>query len=108
MKALVLGEHGDLEQLSVVADHPRPQLAPGHVVLKVTASAYNYHDLFTVKGMPGIKVPLPIVPGLDLAGEVTEIAEDVTGWQPGDRVLVQDRKSTRLNSSHVAISYADF
>lgn len=91
MKALVLDEHGDLEQLSVVADHPRPQLAPGHVVLKVTASAYNYHDLFTVKGMPGIKVPLPIVPGLDLAGEVTEIAEDVTGWQSGERVLVHPR-----------------
>ncbi|ROR73092.1 quinone oxidoreductase family protein [Bogoriella caseilytica] len=91
MKALVLSEHGDLDQLTVVDDHPRPQLAAGHVVLKVTASSYNYHDLFTVNGMPGIKVPLPIVPGLDLAGEVTEVAEDVSGWQAGDRVLVHPR-----------------
>lgn len=91
MNALVLTEHGGLDQLSVVSDHPRPQLQPGHVVLKVTASAYNYHDLFTVKGMPGIKVPLPIVPGLDLAGEIAEVAEDVTGWHAGERVLVHPR-----------------
>lgn len=91
MKALVLGEHGDLDQLALVDDHPRPQLVPGHVVLKVTASSYNYHDLFTVNGMPGIKVPLPIVPGLDLAGEVSEVAEDVQDWKAGDRVLVHPR-----------------
>src|SRR5690606_39876713 len=32
-------------------------------------------------------------------------ANYVGGWEPAVRVLVLDRKSTRLNSSHVKISY---
>jgi alcohol dehydrogenase len=38
--------------------------------------------------MPGIKVPLPIVPGLDLAGEIAEVGPGVSGWAVGDAVLV--------------------
>ena len=64
MKALVLKQHGGLENLEVVTDHPRPQADEGHVVIRVRASSFNYHDVFTVKGMPGIKVPLPVVIGL--------------------------------------------
>jgi len=54
----------------------------------VRASSFNYHDVFTMRGMPGIKVPLPVVIGLDMAGEITEVGAGVTGWKPGDRVLV--------------------
>jgi len=41
-----------------------------------------------VRGMPGIKVPLPVVIGLDMAGEIAEIGPGVSGWKIGDRVLV--------------------
>jgi NADPH:quinone reductase-like Zn-dependent oxidoreductase len=92
MKALVLSAHGDLDQLKVVTDKPIPQAASGHVVLRVGASSFNYHDVFTVRGMPGIKVPLPVVIGLDLAGTISEIGEGVTGWAVGDRVLVNPLK----------------
>ncbi|WP_197707165.1 zinc-binding dehydrogenase [Orrella dioscoreae] len=88
MKALVLNAHGGLDQLHVVSDKPVPAIAPGQVVVRVGASSFNYHDVFTVQGMPGIKVPLPVVIGLDLAGTVTEVGEGVTGWKAGDRVLV--------------------
>jgi alcohol dehydrogenase len=44
--------------------------------------------MFTVRGMPGIKVPLPVIIGLDMAGEVAEVGPGVTGWSPGVRVLV--------------------
>ena len=88
MKALVLRQHGGLEQLEVVADHPRPVAIEGHVVIRVRASSFNYHDVFTVRGMPGIKVPLPVVIGLDMAGEIVEVGANVAGWQTGDRVLV--------------------
>ncbi|MDQ2140972.1 zinc-binding dehydrogenase [Alcaligenaceae bacterium A4P071] len=88
MKALVLSEHGDLDQLKVVTDRARPQATEGHVVIRVKASSFNYHDVFTVKGMPGIKVPLPVIIGLDLAGEIVELGAGVTGWNVGDRVLV--------------------
>ncbi|WP_410014672.1 zinc-binding alcohol dehydrogenase family protein [Sodalis sp. RH24] len=92
MKALILEQHGDLDQLRVVNDKPRPVAAAGHVVVRVGASSFNYHDVFTVKGMPGIKVPLPVVIGLDLAGTITELGAGVEGWSVGDRVLVNPLK----------------
>ena len=87
MKALLLRQHGGLENLQV-GDHPVPKAAEGHVVIRVRASSFNYHDVFTVRGMPGIKVPLPVIIGLDMAGEIAEVGPGVRGWKPGDRVLV--------------------
>ena len=88
MKALVLKQHGGLENLTVIDDYRVPQAVDGHVVIRVRASSFNYHDVFTVKGMPGIKVPLPVIIGLDIAGEIAEIGPGVSGWKTGDRVLV--------------------
>ncbi len=88
MRALVLPRHGSLDELRLVQDHPVPRAVEGQVVVRVRASSFNYHDVFTVRGMPGIKVPLPVVPGLDLAGEIAAVGPGVTGWETGDRVLV--------------------
>ena len=88
MRALVLKTHGDLGNLELVRDYPIPQAVAGHVVIRVRASSFNYHDLFTVKGMPGIRVPLPVIIGLDMAGEITELGDGVANWNIGDRVLV--------------------
>ena len=88
MKALLLRKHGGLEELEVVTDYPMPRADAGHVVVHVRASSFNYHDVFTVRGMPGIKVPLPVVIGLDMAGEIVEIGPGVSNWKTGDRVLV--------------------
>jgi alcohol dehydrogenase len=88
MKALVLRQHGTLDNLEVVEDYPTPKATDGHVVIRVRAASFNYHDVFTVRGMPGIKVPLPVIIGLDMAGEIAELGADVTGWKTGERVLV--------------------
>jgi NADPH:quinone reductase-like Zn-dependent oxidoreductase len=88
MRALLLRKHGGLEELEVVSDYPVPAAVEGHVVIRVRASSFNYHDVFTVRGMPGIKVPLPVVIGLDMAGEIAEVGQGVAGWKVGDRVLV--------------------
>jgi NADPH:quinone reductase-like Zn-dependent oxidoreductase len=88
MKAVVLREHGGLDKLQYVTDFPDPVVTEGHVVIRVKATSFNYHDVFTVRGMPGIKVPLPMIIGLDMAGEILEVGHGVEGWKPGDRVLV--------------------
>jgi alcohol dehydrogenase len=88
MKAVVLREHGTLDKLEYVEDFPDPQAIEGHVVLRVRATSFNYHDVFTVRGMPGIKVPMPMIIGLDLAGEIVEVGPGVKDWKVGDRVLV--------------------
>src|SRR3981189_2042796 len=87
MKALILSEHGDVDSLKV-GEMLMPKAVPGHVVIRVRASSFNYHDVFTVKGMPGIKVPLPVVIGLDMAGCVAELGDNVEGWSVGARVLI--------------------
>ena len=90
MKAVVLHKHGSLDELQLVTDFPDPVVVEGHVVIRVGATSFNYHDVFTVRGMPGIKVPFPMIIGLDIAGEIVEIGAgaDVAGWKKGDRVLV--------------------
>ena len=89
MKAVVLEKHGGLEELKFVKDFPDPRVADGHAVVRVRATSFNYHDVFTVRGMPGIKVPLPMIIGLDLAGEILETGAGVDPkWKKGDRVLV--------------------
>jgi alcohol dehydrogenase len=98
MKALVLRRHGGLGDLEIVNDYPVPRPTNGHVVIRVRAASFNYHDVFTMRGMPGIKVPLPVVLGLDMAGEIAEIGDGVGGWKAGDRVLVNplDKKNGLL------------
>jgi NADPH:quinone reductase-like Zn-dependent oxidoreductase len=88
MKALVLQRHGGLQDLEVVTDYAMPKVKESHVVIRVRASSFNYHDIFTMRGMPGIKVPIPVIIGLDMAGEIAELGPGVTGWKAGDRVLV--------------------
>ena len=65
-----------------------PKPGDGEVVIRVRAASFNYHDVFTMRGMPGIKVPLPVVIGLDMAGEIAEVGAGVQRWKLGDRVLV--------------------
>ena len=88
MKAIVLYEHGGQDQLIYETDYRDPEIGPGDVLVRVKASSLNYHDVFTRRGMPGIKLGLPVIPGLDVAGEVAEIGPEVDGWNVGDRVLV--------------------
>lgn len=88
MRAVVLREHGGNDKLRYELDYPTPNAGEGDVVLRVRASSINYHDVFTRRGMPGVKVPLPVIIGLDVAGEIVEVGPGVEGWKAGDRVLV--------------------
>ena len=87
MKAAVVDAHGGPERLQIVGDFPDPVAGEGDVVVRVRASSLNYHDVFTRRGMPGIKVPLPVIMGLDVAGEIASVGPGVTDWTVGDRVL---------------------
>ncbi len=86
MKAMVLREHG-VGGLRYETDFPDPVPGTGEVVLRVRAAALNYHDVFTRRGMPGIRIPMPAIMGLDVAGEIAALGANVAGWKVGDRVL---------------------
>ena len=88
MRAAVLREHGGIENILIEEDFPEPELEPGWVRIAVKATSLNFHDLFSRRGMPGISLPLPLVIGSDIAGEVVEVADGVNGVSIGDRVLI--------------------
>ena len=88
MKAMVVRQHGGSEVMEFVPDFPDPTIGEGDVLIRVRASSLNYHDVFTRRGMPGIKIPMPLIMGLDVAGEIAEVGPGVEGWSAGDRVLV--------------------
>ena len=73
MKAAVVRAHGGHERLAFETDFPDPRPSEGDVVLAVKACSLNYHDVFTRRGMPGIRVPMPIIMGLDVAGEIAAL-----------------------------------
>ena len=88
MKAAVVREHGGPDRLNYETDFPDPAPREGDVIVAVKAASLNYHDVFTRRGMPGIKVPMPAIMGLDVAGEIAEVGAGVSGWKKGDRVVV--------------------
>jgi alcohol dehydrogenase len=88
MRAIVTYEHGGLDRMIYEAAYRDPVPGPGDVILRVRACTLNYHDVFTRKGMPGIRIPMPLILGIDVAGEVVEVGADVEGIPLGQRVLV--------------------
>jgi NADPH:quinone reductase-like Zn-dependent oxidoreductase len=85
MKAAVLHEFGGPEVLRY-EDVPDPHPRKDQVLIRVKACALNHLDLWVRKGLPGVK--LPHILGSDVAGEIVEVGEYVTGFQPGQRALV--------------------
>ena len=88
MRAAVTTGHGDRSQIAYRTDYPDPVAEAGEVVLRVAACSLNYHDIFTRRGMPGIRIPFPVIVGSDFAGEIIAVGAGVTAWRIGDRVLV--------------------
>jgi NADPH:quinone reductase-like Zn-dependent oxidoreductase len=85
MKAVLIHEFGGPEVLRY-EDVPDPKPRKDQALIRVKACALNHLDLWVRKGLPGVQ--LPHILGSDIAGEVVEVGEYVTGLAPGQRVLL--------------------
>jgi NADPH:quinone reductase-like Zn-dependent oxidoreductase len=85
MKAIVIHEYGGPEVLKY-EDLPDPRPRQDQVLVRVRACALNHLDVWVRKGIT--KSPLPHIPGSDVAGEIVEVGEWVTGLNAGQRVLL--------------------
>ncbi|HEX6361127.1 zinc-dependent alcohol dehydrogenase family protein [Actinophytocola sp.] len=83
MKAVVYAEYG---ATPVVAEVPAPACPDRGAVLEVRATGVCRSDWHAWRGHE--LVPLPHVPGHELAGVVAEVGAGVTRWRPGVRVTV--------------------
>jgi NADPH:quinone reductase-like Zn-dependent oxidoreductase len=73
-----------------LAERPDPAPAPDEVVVRIRAANVNPTDLSLRSGQARARMPdlqPPIVPGWDLAGEVTAVGSEARGYRPGDRVV---------------------
>lgn len=87
MKAAYFREHGGPEVLEV-GELAEPTAGPGEVIVEVHAVGLNHLDLWTRRGIPGLRLEMPHIGGCDVAGVVATVHETVSGWNPGDRVVV--------------------
>ncbi len=80
--------HGGPEVLEP-AELLEPQAGPGELLVRVRACALNHLDLWNRRGLPGRSLPLPHVLGNDSAGEISALGPGVSGFSPGQRVMLQ-------------------
>jgi NADPH:quinone reductase-like Zn-dependent oxidoreductase len=85
MKAVRIHQFGGPEVLTY-EDIADPQMRKDQVLVRVKACSLNHLDLWVRKGLPGVK--LPHILGSDIAGEIAEVGEYVTGFKAGQPVLV--------------------
>jgi NADPH:quinone reductase-like Zn-dependent oxidoreductase len=88
MKAFQLVAIGKPGQFQL-AEVPAPVPGPEEVVVRVRSCGLNHLDLWLEEGGLPIPIRLPRTPGCEVAGEVDTVGRRVTGWQRGDRVVVQ-------------------
>ncbi len=87
MRAVRIHEHGGPEVLRL-EDVPDPSVGPNDVRVRVRATSINHMDLWVRNGLPGVRVPLPMIPGVDAAGTVDTVGGAVEHVKAGDRVIV--------------------
>jgi len=86
VKALLSHEPGGPETLRL-EELPDPVPGAGELLVRVRACAINYPDVLIIEDKYQLKPPRPFAPGSEIAGEVIEVGEGVSGWSRGDRLI---------------------
>ncbi|MFB6155009.1 MAG: zinc-binding dehydrogenase [Haloferacaceae archaeon] len=87
MKAVQFTEHGGRDVIEY-GEFPDPEVGPNDVLVDVKAGSLNHLDVWTRKGLPGVDLDMPHVPGSDGAGVVEAVGSNVTRFEPGDHVAL--------------------
>ncbi|MFC4987983.1 zinc-binding dehydrogenase [Saliphagus infecundisoli] len=87
MQAVQFAGHGDTDVIEY-GDYPDPEVGSDEVLVEIRAGALNHLDLWVRRGMPGIDLEMPHVPGSDAAGVVREVGAEVSRFSAGDRAAL--------------------
>jgi NADPH:quinone reductase-like Zn-dependent oxidoreductase len=88
LRAAFIEVHGGPDVLRV-GELPDPVPGPGEALVRVRACALNHLDLWTRRGLPGLKLPFPHILGSDVAGEIVSLPGPAAGLAVGQRVMLQ-------------------
>ena len=84
-RAIVI-ERGESGSHAAYTTLSRDALPPGDVEVRVHYSGINYKDALAMTGRGAVVRQFPMVPGIDLAGEVIQSSD--ARWKPGDAVVL--------------------
>ena len=84
MKAIICEEFGPIDQLKF-DEMPDPVPNSNEVVIDAEAIGVNFPDGLLVQGLYQMKPPTPFVPGMELAGTISEAGEN-SGFEVGQKV----------------------
>lgn len=81
-----VGTHKAFERVDI----EEPKAGPGKVVIDVKAAGLCHSDVGILEDEKWLSTmkDLPVVPGHETAGVISEVGEGVTDWKVGDRVAV--------------------
>ena len=89
MRAMILNEYGDNAEFQLT-EIPQPAAEPGQVLVRVAATSVNPVDTM-IRQLGKENLPLspdlPAVLGMDFAGTIEAVGDDVSGFEPGDEVF---------------------
>ncbi|MGS0747070.1 NAD(P)H-quinone oxidoreductase [Halpernia sp. GG3] len=87
MKAIHITKSGGPEVLKL-QETPKPKPEKNQVLIKVKAAGVNRSDVITRQNTNtyGKNSPETLIPGLEVSGEITELGENVTDKNTGDKV----------------------
>src|SRR5918996_4062215 len=86
MTAIGIKTPGGPETL-VPEEREVPAPSAGEILVKVAAAGVNRPDVMQRQGLYPPPKGAPDIPGLEIAGEVVALGDNVTRWKPGDKVM---------------------
>ncbi|MBT6960236.1 MAG: NADPH:quinone oxidoreductase family protein [Rhodospirillaceae bacterium] len=93
MRAVVCHAFGSPHELTL-EEVASPIPKPDEVRVALQAWGLNYVDVLMIAGGYQLRPDLPFTPGLEAAGVIDKVGEDVEGYAVGDRVIVGLRPGT--------------
>jgi NADPH:quinone reductase-like Zn-dependent oxidoreductase len=94
VRAAVQRRYGHPRDVIRIEDVSAPEAGPEDLLIQVAAASVNALDWHLVTGTPrfarlsfGLTKPGRTIPGADVAGTVTEVGAEVSGFSPGDEVF---------------------
>ena len=91
MRAWQVAALGEPADVMGAVEAPLPEVGPGHLRVRVLATALNFPDVLMVRGHYQVRPDLPFTPGVEVCGEVLELGDGVAGFAVGDRVVGRRR-----------------
>jgi NADPH:quinone reductase-like Zn-dependent oxidoreductase len=90
MRAVTITKQGEpvADNVRVVDDWTEPSAAPGWLIVRTEASGLNHLDLYVGKGVRGLDLTYPRVPGADACGRVESVGDGVDPAWIGRRVVL--------------------